>query len=287
MSIKNDDPNGPSAPGSGADETRSPAGREAGGNPPSASSNMPRESESGFFVDITEELIEQGFAILGLWPAPSAAVSLVTPFDRGSDHMHANERPAFHESFGRALAFATDLHAGQLRKQTDIPYISHLIGVASIVLENGGNAEEAIAGLLHDSIEDCGAGYPGGVAALRDRIRADFGPAVLAIVEGCTDADTEPKPLWETRKKQYLAHLVSASESVRLVSCSDKLHNARALVADLRVMGDALFQRFNAGRAGTLWYYEALATEFHERGPSALAAELRQTVDAMKSLAKT
>jgi len=155
--------------------------------------------------------------------------------------MDRSERPSFHVAFSRALAFATELHAIQLRKQTDIPYISHLIGVAGIVLENGGTADEAIVGLLHDSIEDCGVKFPGGVEALRAHIRASFGPAVLAIVEGCTDAETLPKPPWRARKAAYLAHLVTASPSVRLVSCSDKLHNARAIVSDLRVMGNALF----------------------------------------------
>jgi GTP pyrophosphokinase len=153
------------------------------------------------------------------------------------------------------------------------------------VLENGGNADEAIAGLLHDSIEDCGPAFPGGAAALRERIRADFGPAVLAIVEGCTDSDAEPKPPWKARKVAYLAHLESASPSVRLVSCSDKLHNARAIVSDLRMLGNAVFERFNAGREGTLWYYEALAAEFGREGPAVLAAELRRTVDSMKALA--
>lgn len=199
--------------------------------------------------------------------------------------MHVFERPTFHITFSRALSFATELHAKQLRKQTEIPYVSHLLGVASLVLEHGGNSDEAIAALLHDSIEDRGHDYPGGVDVLRARIRDDFGAAVLAIVEGCTDADVEPKPPWQGRKEAYLAHLAGASPSIRLVSCADKLHNARAIVSDLRELGDALFERFTAKKSGTLWYYESLAAEFERGGPARLAEELRRTVDTMKALA--
>jgi GTP pyrophosphokinase len=199
--------------------------------------------------------------------------------------MNESERLAFHTDFERALALATRLHARQVRKETDIPYISHLIAVAGLVLENGGSRDEAIAGLLHDSIEDCGVDYPGGVSALRDRVRSEFGESVLAIVEGCTDAETVPKPPWRERKERYIAHLEEAPAEVRLVSCADKLHNARAIVADLRVMGEALFDRFNGGRDGTLWYYDSLAEVFERKGPEHLAAELRRTVETMQRLA--
>jgi GTP pyrophosphokinase len=195
------------------------------------------------------------------------------------------ERAAFHPEFERALAFATRLHAPQTRKETDIPYISHLIGVAGLVLENGGDRDQAIAGLLHDAIEDRGVDYPGGVDALRKDLEAEFGPTVLRIVEGCTDAETMPKPPYQARKERYIAHLDDAPPEVLLVSCADKLHNARAIVADLRVMGNALFDRFNGGREGTLWYYESLASVFERRGPGHLAAELRRTVETMKTLA--
>jgi GTP pyrophosphokinase len=195
------------------------------------------------------------------------------------------ERAAFHTEFERALTFATRLHAPQTRKETDIPYISHLIGVAGLVLENGGDRNQAIAGLLHDAIEDRGVDYPGGAGALRSDIETEFGPMVLRIVEGCTDAKTMPKPPYRERKERYIAHLEDAPSEVLLVSCADKLHNARAIVADLRVMGNALFDRFNGGRDGTLWYYESLATVFERRGPRHLAAELRRTVETMKTLA--
>ena len=199
--------------------------------------------------------------------------------------MDERERESFHVDFERALVFVSKLHAEQTRKQTDIPYISHLIAVAGLVLENGGGRDEAIAALLHDSIEDCGAEYPGGVEGLREEIETRFGTEVRIIVDGCTDADTIPKPPWHQRKTRYLAHLESAPDRVRLVSCADKLHNARAIVADLRIMGDALFERFTGGREGTLWYYESLAAVFDRLGPKPLAMELRRTVDTMRSLA--
>jgi GTP pyrophosphokinase len=199
--------------------------------------------------------------------------------------VNETERAAFHVDFERALAFATQLHARQTRKQTDIPYISHLIGVAGLVLENGGGRDEAIAGLLHDSIEDCPKDYPGGVPALRADIEREFGDKVLAIVEGCTDAETLKKPPWRGRKERYVAHLEDAPVEVLLVSCADKLHNARAIVADQRVMGNALFERFTGKRDGTLWYYESLAEVFGRRGPKWLSAELSRTVETMKELA--
>jgi len=157
--------------------------------------------------------------------------------------------------------------------------------VAGLVLEYGGGRDEAIAGLLHDAIEDCPQDYVGGVAALRADLLEHFGPEVLEIVEGCTDAETLPKPPWQERKEAYLAHLATASPSIRLVSCCDKLHNARAIVADQRVMGDALFERFTAGKVGTLWYYASLAAEFEKGVSPAPAAELRRTVTAMQKLA--
>src|ERR1700733_3588615 len=130
--------------------------------------------------------------------------------------MDEQERAEFHRDFERALVFATRLHATQTRKQTNVPYISHLISVAGLVLEYGGNRHEAIAGLLHDSIEDQGTHYPGGVPALKGAIASEFGAPVLDIVQGCTDSETEPKPPWRARKEAYIRHIRSASGSVRL-----------------------------------------------------------------------
>ncbi|KAA1015864.1 HD domain-containing protein [Paraburkholderia panacisoli] len=185
------------------------------------------------------------------------------------------------EKFARATALALQLHATQLRKGTQIPYTSHLLGVASLVLENGGDEEQAIAGLLHDAIEDVGP-----EVALT--IREMFGDRVLRIVEGCTDGVPDAsgqKPDWRTRKEAYLAHLERADAEVLLVSASDKLYNARAIVTDLHAIGRAVFDRFTAGQDGTLWYYGQLSRIFRERLPGPLSNEIKRTVDLMSTAA--
>jgi GTP pyrophosphokinase len=181
--------------------------------------------------------------------------------------------------FEEALLFATQLHAGQRRKGTDIPYIAHLLGVTSIVLENGGDEDEAIAALLHDAIEDQGG------APTREEIRSRFGDTVVVIVDGCTDAEVMPKPPWRERKEAYIAHIREASPPVRLVSAADKLHNARAILADYRVLGDALWQRFTAGKDGTLWYYRSIVNALREVGPTPLVEELDRVVSEIERLA--
>lgn len=201
--------------------------------------------------------------------------------------MNERERVEFHRDFERALVFAVRLHASQTRKQTDVPYVSHLISVASLVIEYGGNRDEAVAALLHDSIEDQGPHHPGGVPALKGQIASEFGEAVLGIVEGCTDSETDPKPPWRARKEAYIRRIRGACGSVRLVSCADKLHNARSIVADLRVVGPVLFERFTGGKDGTLWYYRELAAAFTRLGPREPAAELSRTVATMSDLASS
>src|SRR2546428_13390922 len=125
--------------------------------------------------------------------------------------------------FEAALVFANRLHATQTRKGGRIPYVSHLLGVASLALEHGADEDVAIAALLHDAVED-----QGGRPTLA-RIRRRFGARVASIVEGCSDADTIPKPAWRSRKEGYLRHLDTASAEVRLVSASGKLHHPRAV----------------------------------------------------------
>jgi (p)ppGpp synthase/HD superfamily hydrolase len=181
--------------------------------------------------------------------------------------------------FEDALTFATRLHAGQMRKRTAIPYISHLLAVTAIVIEQGGDEDEAIAALLHDAVEDQG-GPP-----TREEIRIRFGETVVAIVDGCTDADTIPKPPWQERKEAYIAHVRRATPSVRLVSAADKLHNARAILLDYRQLGEALWGRFTGGREGTLWYYRALADAFREIESTPLTGELDRTVRELEQLA--
>jgi (p)ppGpp synthase/HD superfamily hydrolase len=182
--------------------------------------------------------------------------------------------------FEEALVFAARLHVEQTRKGTAIPYIAHLMAVSAIVLENGGNEDEAIAALLHDAIEDQGG------AATREEIRRRFGETVVEIVNGCTDAEVIPKPPWRLRKEAYIAHMGMASASVRLVSAADKLHNARAILADYRALGEALWQRFNGGKEGTLWYYRALVDALRAAGTTPLIEELDRVVSELEQLVK-
>jgi len=158
--------------------------------------------------------------------------------------------------FLRAFQFAAEKHAAQTRKASTIPYIAHLMGVASLVLEGGGDEDLAIAALLHDVVEDCG-----GAPMLKD-VRRRFGKRVADVVVGCTDSDTDPKPPWRERKEDYLRHLKRADAGTRLVSAADKLNNIRSILTDYREIGESVWARFNGGREGTLWYYRALRDEF-------------------------
>jgi GTP pyrophosphokinase len=180
--------------------------------------------------------------------------------------------------FTEALTFATELHANQTRKGSGVPYIAHLLGVTSIALENGANEDEAIAALLHDAIEDQGG------ATTREAIRRRFGDTVTDIVDGCTDADTTPKPPWLLRKEAYIAHIPTASASVRLVSSADKLHNARSILNDYRIVGESVWNRFQGGKEGTLWYYRSLVEAFRKGGATPLVEELAQVVSELEKL---
>lgn len=153
--------------------------------------------------------------------------------------------------FEDALVFASQIHSKQIRKGSEIPYISHLLAVTALVLEAGGGENEAIAALLHDAVED-----QGGQARLTE-ICEKFGPEVALIVAGCTDAFEEPKPEWWERKQKYLAHLSEATAPVLLVSLADKLHNARCVLEDYRELGEQIWNRFKTGKKGTLWYYKS------------------------------
>lgn len=185
------------------------------------------------------------------------------------------------DRLGRALALAHEAHRLQKRKGTDIPYIAHPMAVSSLVLQFGGSEDQAIAALLHDTIEDGGEAYA-------ERIGTGFGAAVLAMVRDCTDGSFEQKAgartpeakfaNWRERKIAYMAHLAAVPDTSPslLVSACDKLDNARAILADLRLLGDALFQRFTGRREGTLWYYDQLSRIFADKGvaPSAVLARV-------------
>lgn len=182
------------------------------------------------------------------------------------------------DRFDEALAYASRLHRDQRRKGTDVPYVAHLLGVASIALENGANEDQAIAALLHDAVED-----QGGLARL-DEIRTRFGPLVADIVSDCTDAAIEPKPEWRSRKEAYIASLAHKQIASLQVSLADKTHNAGAIVADLVVHGNALWSRFTGGRDGTLWYYGALANAFSARIPGPAVDRYAGLVEDMQRL---
>ena len=177
-----------------------------------------------------------------------------------------------------AISYAFTAHAGQVRKGTMIPYASHLLAVCAIVQEHGGDEDLACAAMLHDTIEDCGAAH--GPA-----IEAQFGPRVARVVRDCSDTEVQPKPPWQARKEAYLAHLEEADADTLLVSCADKLHNARAIVTDLRTHGPAMLGRFNAPSGGTSWYYQALAEVFARRMPGPLARELALVAGELTELA--
>jgi (p)ppGpp synthase/HD superfamily hydrolase len=183
--------------------------------------------------------------------------------------------------FHDALAYASQLHATQARKGAEIPYVAHLLAVASIVLEAGGSEDEAIAALLHDGPED-----QGGEATLAE-IRRRFGNVVAEIVAGCSDTLAEPKPPWEERKRDYIAHLRRADASTLLVSAADKVHNARSTLRDLREFGPSVWERFSATREQTLTNYRQLIAAYADAPAgdprrAGLVRELRELVDGME-----
>ena len=188
--------------------------------------------------------------------------------------------------FEEALGYAQRVHGGQTRKGTSIPYMAHLLGVVSLVLEDGGNEDEAIAALLHDAVED-----QGGTERLED-IRRRFGDRVAAIVMSCSQTLEEPAPSWKERKQRYLDHLRELTDEGKLrVSLADKLHNSRAMVANHRRLGDELFARFNAPKEDQCWYYEQLVEIFTAsplrsgmiRSLAEAVAELFPSTDTMRS----
>lgn len=187
--------------------------------------------------------------------------------------------PRLTDRFGAALSFAERAHRAQTRKGSAIPYVAHLLAVASLVLEHGGDEDEAIAALLHDVVED-----QGGPAAAAE-VRARFGDRVAQIVLECTDADVVPKPPWRARKEAFLASIATTSDEAVLVTAADKLHNAISVLEDHRAIGDGLWTRFAGGREGTLWYYRAVADALARRKPGALTDRLERTVSDLEAAA--
>ena len=188
--------------------------------------------------------------------------------------------PKLGPRFDEAFRFAAEMHAAQTRKKTDVPYISHLMSVAALVMEAGGDEDQTIAALLHDVVEDCG-GEP-----VLEEVRQRFGDRVASIVEGCTDAYTIPKPPWKQRKLDYLEVLRRADDDIRLVSAADKLHNVRTILADYRTEGDRVWERFSGRKDGTLWYYRAVLDVLRHGRSNRLVDELQRVVTELETLAR-
>ncbi len=182
--------------------------------------------------------------------------------------------------FREALAEAALVHQHQRRKGSDTPYVSHLLAVTALVIEHGGDEDQAIAALFHDAVEDQDVSL--------DDLAARYGERVAAIVEACTDTlpDTSERgaATWRARKERYLAHLAVASPDVLLVSASDKVHNARAILVDVRAAGMVALRRFNAGPDGVRWYYRSLVEVLGARLPGPLTDELSRTVAEIESI---
>jgi len=190
--------------------------------------------------------------------------------------------PKLSERFDEALTYASGLHRTQTRKGGEIPYVGHLLSVASLIIEGGGTETQAIAGLLHDAVED-----QGGAPVLAD-IREKFGDDVATIVAECSDTDVVPKPPWKKRKQDYIDHLGDASEATILVSLADKLDNARAILRDYRIDGPELWQRFSVHDPQQhLWYYRSLLAVYQARNSTWLVDELARVLGELENLVTT
>ena len=193
------------------------------------------------------------------------------------------DTPILGPRYADAFLLAAEVHAHQLRKGSQVPYLAHLMAVSALVLDFGGDEDCAIAALLHDTVEDCDDGW-----AMEHRIRARFGDRVADIVMTCSDAIAvpgEPKTRWHPRKQQYIDDLETASADALLVSACDKLHNARSVLGDLRLYGSAMWQRFST-KSGPdqVWYYVTLADLFARRLPGPLTDELSRVVGELAVL---
>ncbi len=193
----------------------------------------------------------------------------------------STEEPTLGKRFEEAFCYAAALHSTQRRKGSDIPYIAHLMAVCSLVLEQGGDEDQAIAALLHDAVED-----QGGKPTLQE-IRRRFGERVARLVEGCTDADSDPKPPWRRRKEEYIQHVQSAPPDVLVIVLADKIHNARAVLRDYHALGDRLWPRFKGGKEGTLWYYRTLAATFQKICSGWAVDELARIVNKLEKSAES
>lgn len=160
------------------------------------------------------------------------------------------------EKYLEAYTFSFKLHKKQIRKGSNIPYFTHLSSVSNLIIENNGTTTQAIAGLLHDAVED-----QGGIKTLAV-IKKKFGPKVAKIVSQCSDTSIDPKPPWKARKKKYIEDIKNKTQDTLLVALCDKYHNAHCILSDYQKIGDKIWDRFNASKQETFWYYESLYKEF-------------------------
>lgn len=181
------------------------------------------------------------------------------------------------ERFERALLYALQVHRQQVRKGSQIPYFSHLLSCAALVMESGGDEDQTIAALLHDVAED-----QGGNSRLVE-IEALFGERVRRIVEGCSDTLESPKPPWRERKEKYLEHLMKADSDVLLVSLADKVHNLRTIYLDHQRLGDQVWDRFRGGKAGSLWYFRSLLDIFRQRYSHPMLKEFERLLENLEA----
>jgi (p)ppGpp synthase/HD superfamily hydrolase len=174
--------------------------------------------------------------------------------------------------FEQALMFANRVHARQQRKESGAPYLAHVLGVTSLVLEDGGSETEAIAALLHDTAED------GGGELILDQIGEQFGAEIAEIVRQCSDTLTTPKPPWRGRKEAHLAKLATASPEAQRVVLADKVYNTRALLRSLKEFGPRVWASFKGGRDGTLWYFHEMHALFNQTRPGYLVNEFARLI---------
>ncbi len=186
----------------------------------------------------------------------------------------AQRHDAYGEGFDRAVALAVADFRAIRRKGSDVPYVTHLFAVASLVGEYGGDEEQMSAAVLHDWLED----VPG---AERSTLEERFGARVAGLVAALSDSVGHPKPPWRQRKERYLAHLRVAPAELKLISAADKLHNCLSIRRDFAEVGDSLWGRFTGGRDGTLWYYDAVAIALADEWSHPLSIRLRVEVDAL------
>ncbi|MDM5328914.1 HD domain-containing protein [Neobacillus sp. CF12] len=171
----------------------------------------------------------------------------------------------------KALEIASKYHEGQYRKNTDIPYIIHPVAVGMMLLKNGYSEEIVAAGILHDTVED--------TALTLEEIKSEFGAEIAKIVEGSSEPDKSLA--WKDRKEHTIAFLKTASEDIRAVVCADKLHNIRSIIRDYELVGEEVWDRFNAGKEQQKWYYTNVVESLAAQSTFKLWTDLRYEVDRL------